>query len=369
MHIKRIKADGFKNLSGIEIFPHEKINVLYGKNAQGKTNLIEAMWLLSGVRSFRNTKDKDLIRLGGESFDLELDFFDGRRTQQIKAHADRQNIREKKITLNGVSQKGFSGLFGNLSCVVFTPEDLELSKGSPDIRRNFVDLSVSQIKIAFEKTVTRYEGVLHQRNALLKSIAYENMKEEILGVYDLELASMGAYITMLRYNYVKKLSGVASKLYERISGGKEALSLSYLSTVYDKLEGRVAKFDEISMEYLEALRKSRPNDIKSGFTQVGVQRDDIIAKINGLSARDFASQGQHRSIALVLKLAQAYILSQEKSNAPIILLDDILSELDKDRQKFVLSQIDNMQVFITCCEKIPQLKYGNIYEIENGIIK
>ncbi|MBP1573563.1 MAG: DNA replication/repair protein RecF [Oscillospiraceae bacterium] len=369
MKITKLKVDGFKNLTGVEINPHEYTNILFGKNAQGKTNLIESIWLMSGARSFRSTKDKDLIKIGQDVMNIELSYSDKRRNQQIKVSVSRQNIRDKKITLNGVDVKNMSGLFGNISCVVFTPEDLEISKGSPDIRRDFVDLSISQIKNSYADIANRYAETLHQRNAVLKNIVYDNAGQELLQIYDSSLASMGCYITSIRYKYIKKLSAVANELYRKISGGKEELTLSYVSTVFPQLEGKTGTLTDVSNEYVEALRACRENDIRSGFTTVGVHRDDIIARINGLIARDYASQGQHRSIALCLKLAQAYILAQEQSDSPIILLDDILSELDKERQNFVLSQIENMQVFITCCDNIPLLGVGRVFEIEGGKIK
>lgn len=370
MYIKNIKADGFKNLKDININTHEKINVLYGENAQGKTNLIEAIWLLSGVRSFRSTKEKDFIAIDSDRCEISLDFDNGERVQNVSIAMSKQSIRDKKVKLNGVEQSGASKLFGNLNCVVFTPEDLELSKGSPDNRRSFLDLSISQVKLSYSKVIARYDKLIQQRNALLKTV---NLNDggpnwNLLVVYDKELAKLGAYISMLRYNYIKKLSYVSSKLFYKISHGREDLELFYQSTALRELEGRMDYETNMKEEYLSAIKNSIEADVHSGFTNVGVHRDDLIAKINGLNARDYASQGQHRSIALVLKLSQAYIIAEETGNTPVILLDDILSELDKKRQGFVLSEIEKMQVFITCCEKIPEIYDGRVFEIKDGRI-
>ena len=367
MYITKIKIDGFKNLKGIALAPHKKLNIFCGDNAQGKTNLIEAIWLCSGVRSFRSTKDKDMIILGGESMDIELSFKDKQREQDIRYRMARVNLKEKLCTLNGVKLKAPSKLFGSFDCVVFTPEDLELSKGSPEKRRQFVDLCAAQIKNSYREVSDKYEAVLEQRNMLLKSIGFGKASKNELDVWDLQMAQLGAYVSMLRYSYSKKLAVYASRLYGEISSGKEMLELEYSSTVFSRLEGRDDYKNDLALEYLDVLERSKEEDIRLGFTTKGVHRDDLAAYINGLPARDFASQGQHRSIALVLKLAQANILIDETDEAPVFLLDDVLSELDPSRQEFVLSKIDNMQVFITCCdENIPENKTGKMYKIRDG---
>ena len=334
MVITKISADGFKNLKKVEIYPHEKMNIFCGKNAQGKTNLIEAIWLCSGVRSFRNTKDREMIDINGQFMNIDISFKNSFRSQDIHFAMARPNVREKNVTLNGVKLKTPSKLFGSLDCVIFTPEDLELSKGSPENRRQFLDLSVSQIKNSYSSVISKYDDLIEQRNILLKNICYGRSKREELEVWDIQLAQLGAYISLLRYNYTKKLDMFAKKLYEDISEGRESLELEYYSTVYSNLEGRKDYAGEMAV-------------------------------------RQFASQGQHRSLALILKLSQAYILAEEIDDSPCILLDDVLSELDLSRQKFVISKIHDMQVFITCCDRnIPfdEKSHGKIFNIENGMI-
>ena len=369
MIITKLKADGFKNLKGIAIEPHPKLNIFFGDNAQGKTNLIEAVWLCSGVRSFRNTKDKDMIDIGGEVMSIELSFRDSQREQTVTYRMARPYVKDKSCTLNGVKVKTPSKLFGGLCCVIFTPEDLELSKGSPEKRRQFLDLSAAQIKNSYKSVSEKYEQILEQRNFLLKNIAFGRSEKDELEVWDIQLAKMGAYMTLLRYNYSKKLGEYASSLYSELSGGKEELKLLYCSTVFESIEGRLDYRNDLAEEYLECLRRTRDEDIRLGYTGKGVHRDELNAFIGGLPARDFASQGQHRSIALVLKLAQANILLDETDEAPVFLLDDVLSELDPSRQEFILSKIDNMQVFITCCDdSIPKNKTGKMYHILGGRI-
>ena len=206
---------------------------------------------------------------------------------------------------------------------------------------------------------------------MLKNINQGKSSIEDLDVWDIQLASMGAYISLLRYNYTKKLNIFAKRLYSEISDNKENLELCYFSTVYDNIDDKKDYRGEMTEKYLRCLKNSVNDDIRAGFTSKGVHRDDLVGYINGLAVRDFASQGQHRSLALILKLAQAYILTEETKDAPCILLDDVLSELDVSRQKFVISKINDMQVFITCCNmNIPfdKKSSGKIFFIENGRI-
>lgn len=371
MVITKLAVDGFKNLKNVEIFPHEKLNIFCGRNAQGKTNLIESIWLCTGVKSFRSTKDKNMISDSGQVMSIDLKFRNSFREQDIRYAMAKPYVKEKSCSLNGVKLKAPSKLFGNLNCVIFTPEDLELAKGSPDNRRQFLDLSVSQIKNSYNQVISKYENLIEQRNILLKNISYGKSKKDELEVWDIQLAQLGAYISLLRYNYTKKLNIYSSKLYDEISEGKEKLEIYYSSTVFDSLEGRTDYSGDLAKEYLKCLEENLDDDIRTGFTQKGVHRDDLIAKIDGRLTRDFASQGQFRSVALIWKLAQAYILAEEIDDFPCILLDDVLSELDLSRQKFVISKIHNMQVFITCCDmNIPfdSSSHGKLFNIEGGRI-
>lgn len=371
MRITEIKADGFKNLHDVDIKPHEKLNIIFGDNAQGKTNLIEAVWLCTGAKSFRNTKDKSMIDVDSDNMEINLSFEDSFREQTVRIAMVKPNVREKNVQLNGVKLRSMSKLFGNLNCVVFTPEDLELSKGSPEIRRQFLDLSVSQIKHSYNDVIRKYETLIDQRNSLLKNINYGKSRKEELEVWDIQLAQLGAYISLLRYNYTKKLNIFCKRLYDEISKNRDHLNVEYNSTVYDDLEGRTDYAGDLANEYLDRLRNNLEDDLKMGFTGKGVHRDDLNMFISSKPVREFASQGQHRSSALVLKLAQAYILAEEINDHPCILLDDVLSELDESRQGFVISKIHDMQVFITCCDKnIPFEKgEGKIFRVEKGRLR
>ncbi|MBO5558636.1 DNA replication/repair protein RecF [Ruminococcus sp.] len=373
MFITELSVNGFKNLKGISIKPHEKINIFCGRNAQGKTNLIEAIWLCSGARSFRSTKDRRMIGDDEQVMNIGLRFKNSFREQEIAFAMAKPNIKEKNVTLNGVKLKAPSKLFGGLNCVIFTPEDLELSKGSPDNRRQFIDLSVAQIKNTYSAVTYKYEALIERRNLLLKNINYGKAGKDELEMWDVQLAQMGAFISLHRYNYTKKLSAYAQMLYEEISGGSEKLDISYYSTVYDSemLDKATEYTGELKDRYFEVLKNNISDDLRAGFTQKGVHRDDLICKINGRPVREDASQGQHRSAALIMKLSQAHILNDEIDDFPVILLDDVLSELDPSRQRFVISKIHDMQVFITCCDmNIPfdESSHGKIFNIEKGQI-
>ncbi len=368
MVINRITADGYKNLENIDIELDPKMNIVCGENAQGKTNLIEAVWLCSGCRSFRGTRDKDFIGFEKDAARVGLDFTDSVRNQRIEFEIKRGSVKDKLVTLNGVKLPLLSKLFGSFRCVVFTPEDLNLTKGSPDNRRSFADLSIAQIKPSYISALNKYNNILSQRNALLKTMGRDGSGGEFLDVWDEQLAKAGAYISVLRYTFCITLNKYTKPLYNQITNGNENLDLYYQSTVYDSLDGRTDYSGELEREYLEKLKNAFETDLRAGFTTVGVHRDDIGAYINGLSVRDFGSQGQAKSAALSMKLAHADILKAEQREYPVMLLDDVLSELDETRRRFIINNIEDMQVVLTCCDEsvLSELKGGKIFKIKKG---
>ncbi len=370
MNVVRFSADGFRNLRDISLEFDPELNIIFGRNAQGKTNILEGLWLCSGERSFRGAKDKELIGTGSDRMSLLLDFRDSRREQTVSYAMLRRDMKNKKLSLNGVNVKNPSGLFGAFGCVIFTPEDLELSKGSPDNRRGFIDLSVSQLKTSYRAVIDKYRRILDQRNNHLKHISSGKSDGGMLDIWDMQLAKMGSYITVLRYNYCKKLQKRAAELFTELSGGSEQLTIDYHSTVFGSLDGRNDFESDLFAEYLDRLTTGRSEDIRAGFTIRGVHRDELKCSINGMYAKDFASQGQHRSIALILKLSQAYILSEESGEYPCILLDDVLSELDSMRRTFIMEKIKGMQVVLTCCDEEAVKGYkGRLFHVEAGRAK
>lgn len=305
-----------------------------------------------------------MIRFDGDFASISASIRDSQRPQELEIKLS-GNPRERRIFLNGVRQRALSGLFGALKCVVFTPEDLELTKGSPDVRRSFIDLCISQIRPSYQVTFGKYENVLIQRNALLKNIASGISQPSDLDVWDLQMAKMGAYITVLKCQYTQKLDSFSKKIYSEISNNSEQMSLKYISTVYPEPESRSDWQGEMIEEYLEVLRNNRAEDIRLGFTGAGIHRDEIEVRIGGRIAKDFGSQGQNRSAAISMKLGQAYILAEEVGDMPVILLDDVLSELDSSRRDYIVNRLRGAQIFITSCERIEKME-GKKFRMKAG---
>lgn len=370
MRLTKINIDGFKNLCGISFVPDAGYNVISGENAQGKTNLLEALWLFTGCRSFRKTRERDYLSFSGNALSAEIFFHDGRREQRLLCEMSQQS-REKRITLNGVPVRQTSELFEIYHCVAFTPDDTELITGGPETRRSFLDLCFSQLHRRGVSAVRRYQLILSQRNAVLKQRMPLSQMTAVLDIWDRQLAAVGTYISLRRQSYSEKLEAACRELYSRISSGAEDISAAYKSQVFGKRPDfspdSEREFEEI---YYEKLKASREQDNELGFTSCGVHRDDLELLINGVSAREFGSQGQKKSLALALKLSQAQLYGAAKRESPVILLDDVMGELDRSRQEVVYTIIKDMQVFITTCHDevlIPQLD-GKRILLKNGSI-
>lgn len=366
MFITKIEVEGFKNIQKIQMNCKNDLNILCGENAQGKTNFVEAIWLCTGCKSFRGSKEKDFIGFDKEEAKISINFVDNQRSQTIKLLFKKD---KKEIFLNGVKVLRQASLFEAFRCVTFTPDDLEISKGAPENRRNFLDISISQLKPSYISVLNSYNKILAQRNALLKSLQFDEGDINILDILDEQMAKTGAIITILRSIYVDDLNQFSQKMYSYISQKKEKLELTYYSSIY---KGKLESFtkEEIEIFYITKLKNTRFEDIKSGFTQTGIHRDDLITKINDLNAREYGSQGQQRSVALVMKLSQAELIHAKSGDKPVVILDDVLSELDLPRQTYIIREISHMQIFITCCDALTVMvaKVGEIFYIEKGKI-
>lgn len=370
MRIISLKADGFRNLEQVELLPHPDRNLIFGNNAQGKTNLLEAIWTCTGCRSFRGAKEKDFIGLNAQAMHLKLKFQDSRRVQEIQIHMARGDGKQKKILLNGVPLGGGSGLFSQFQCVVFSPDDRELIRSGPEKRRSFMDLCGSQLTPSMLGCIRRFDQLTAQRNAVLKQIQLGKAQKRDLADWDLQLAAHGALLTCLRYAYIKQLAAVCEQLYATVTDGKEKLSVKYRSNLFRNSEIPDKPSRDMQQHYFEQLQKSADDDIRLGFTAKGAGRDDFSCKISGLSVREFGSQGQQKSTALVLKLAQAAVFYDKKDETPIILLDDVMGELDAQRQKLVYDIVDDMQIFLTTPtpEAVGFSGDGNVYTMDSGRI-
>lgn len=345
MKILRFSWENFRNLPSGEFSPDGRVNVLFGKNAQGKTNLLEAMWLFTGERSFRGAKDAEMIGpLPSEPL-LRLNFHGGGREQTAMI---RFTEGRRRAEFNGVPKRSCSAMIGAFQAAVFSPEHLSLLQGGPAGRRSFIDAALSQIRPSYAALLAEYGRTLAQRNALLKEIARRPKLLDTLAVWDSRLVRDGEKVSARREEYLMKISGPAARFYSGMCRGKETLALRYEAS---------------TRSFAEDLAACRRTDLLTGHTGVGPHRDDIGVLIDGRDARAYGSQGQKRSAVIALKLAEAEILTQESGETPVIFLDDVLSELDGDRQSFLLQKLDGFQVFLTCCEPpaqpVPPSEFGS----------
>lgn len=363
MYVKRLQLQQYRNLTPSQLEPDPGVNVIYGSNAQGKTNLLEALWLFTGGRSFRGSKDGDLIAFGQARAQLTLDFFAQDREQRavISIAGGRRAAQ-----LNGVDRGPASSLVGSFCAVVFSPEHLSLVKDGPAQRRRFVDAAICQLKPAYAGLISRYSHTLSQRNALLKDIPYHSELLDTLEIWEEKLCRYGGAIAYQRQQYVGRLDAFAREIYHGISDGREQLSARYQSSFFD------GEQDERTLANLlrEKLLQGRREDVAAGFTGAGPHRDDVELRIDEKSARVFGSQGQQRSCVLACKLAEASILKERLGESPVVLLDDVMSELDASRQDYLLNHIGGWQVFITCCEPGPVLRLaqGKGFQVHAGAV-
>ncbi len=353
MIINKISVKNFRNIETAEFSPHESMNIIFGQNAQGKTSIIEAIWIFTGMKSFRGAKTEELIKIGENAAEIKIDFIEGGRKQTAKIKYGEKT----EVYLNEVKKKSASELIGNLTAVIFSPADLELVTAGPAVRRKFIDSAVCQIYPGYSDVLKNYIKALKQRNQILKDLRFHPELEDLIEVYECELANFGSKIIKYRKRYLELGCESITKIYEGLSGGRESLRAQYVPTAGETAE-----------EFLELLRKSRYEDSQTLATSVGPHRDNIEILINGLPARNYGSQGQKRSAALTLKLAEAEILKTKAGKQPVALLDDVMSELDTSRQDYILNHIKGWQVFITCCDpsNIKNLPADLIFEVSGG---
>lgn len=360
MTVNKLIVKDYRNIENIEILPSENVNVIFGENAQGKTNLLESIWLFTGCKSFRSKRDSELVGFNKSFAKNEIEYFAKGREQTSIIYIDKKRTAMK----NGVTLKTPAELIGEFYAVIFSPSHLALIQQGPVNRRKFLDTALCQLKPFYAKGLAKYKHTLEQRNALLKDIQYHSELYDTLDVWDDKLSSYGAAVVCERIKYSKFLSENAREIYSGLSDGKETLSVDYVnnSGLYSEDPYEIKDF------LLNKLRETRREDIYTKITGVGPQKDDLDIKIDGLSARKYGSQGQQRSCALALKLSEANIINQITGEEPIILLDDVMSELDINRQDYILNHMGARQVFITCCDPAAVLRMceGKTFHIEKG---
>ena len=364
MYIKSLKLDSYRNYKSCELEFSDGINILFGDNAQGKTNILEAIYLSATTKSHRGSKDKEIINF--DSDESHIRSLWDKRGIEYRVDMHLRKMRSKGIALNGNALKKASQLIGICSVVFFSPEDLSIIKNGPSERRRFIDMELSQMDLSYLYNLNQYSKVVNQRNALLKDYSLKmngfdrNEMMDVLSVWNTQLIDYGKKIIKRRENFINDLNNIIYDIHSEISGNKEILKI-----IYDP----DTKYEDFEYD----LEKSADRDLKYKSTNIGPHRDDIIFEVNGNDVRKFGSQGQQRTVALSLKLSEIEMLKKMKDDDPVLLLDDVLSELDSNRQKFLLDKIGNIQTIITCTgldEFVNRrLKIDNVFNIENGTVK
>jgi DNA replication and repair protein RecF len=362
MYFKEIKLRDFRNYGEEKTTFHPKVNIITGDNAQGKTNLLEALYMMSLAKSFRTAKDNEMIGFGKINAQISTTSSKYDRLLELEILIEEG---QKSIRIDGVKTTKNVDILENVYIVIFSPEDLKIVKEEPEKRRKFINMELCQIKPMYYKNLGKYKKILTQRNHLLKQ---EPVDMDVLSVWDEELAATGAKLIRERSVFIEKLDRISREIHAKITDGKEKLEILYESDVEKKED-----LKEQIQEFIKKLEKTRKNDLYRRTTMTGPHRDDLRISIDGIDIRHFGSQGQQRTAALSLKLAEIQLIKEETGETPILLLDDVLSELDFSRQKFLISALSDVQLFITTTEISDYVREtltdNYIFVVENGKIK
>ena len=355
MYIEKIKLQNFRNYEQLELSLNKDINIIYGNNAQGKTNILEAIFLSSFGKSFRTNKEKEMIRFNEQRCLVEIFYQKKNRDGKVKIEIS----TKKQISLNGVKLKKLSELLGNINIVIFTPDDINILKDGPASRRRFLDMMIGQLRPNYVYNLNMYLKTIEQRNNYLRQIREENKPEEMLEIWDENLAEYGEKIYIYRNEFIKKLLNKINNIHKNITDAKEKIRIEYLSNCGNK------------ENYLKLLKERRKLDIIKGYTTKGIHRDDFVIYINDKEVSTYGSQGQNRTAVLSLKLSELQVVYDEIGEYPILLLDDFMSELDEVRRKNFLNNIKNTQVILTGTDKIElsDVEYSSFNVKEGKIIK
>lgn len=359
MKIEGLTIKNFRNYENLNVNFDDKVNVFIGKNAQGKTNLLESIYYCCIGKSFKSCKDKELIKWNEDSSYIKL--VAKKKFRDVKIEIKLNQSQKKIIQINGLPIRKIADLIGEINIVFFSPQELRLVRESPDERRRFMDIDISQNNKRYFFQLGRYEKILANRNKLLKTCQTLEALKETVDIWDRALISTAKYIALERKKFVEQIIPYAQKAHSYISGGKEELELEYKCGCGVSLD---EKF-ELNLEKL--LKKNLEKDFRLGYTSVGVHRDDIDIFLNKVEVKNFGSQGQQRTVGLSLKLAELENMYNLNGEYPILLLDDVFSELDIDRQRRLLKFVDRTQTFITCTDE--RKIEGTLFNIIEGKIR
>ncbi|KXG73839.1 DNA replication/repair protein RecF [Thermotalea metallivorans] len=366
MYLKKLKLINFRNYQQLDLIFHPKINVFIGDNAQGKTNILEAIYLTSTGKSFRTNRDRELIKMDKDKAYILVE--GEKRYTSVSVELKLEENKKKQIKVNGITLTKNTDLLNNIHVVVFSPEDLKLVKEGPVERRRFMDMEISNIRPRYCHCLGQYNHVLMQRNNLLKKIHHDRKYIATLDVWDEKLVELGTILILERLKFIHRLNTLSRLLHRKITDSKENLEIKYIASVKD-----IAEEERISQSFHRELKKMLEVDICRGTTTIGPHRDDLVFYVNGIDIRVFGSQGQQRTSALSLKLAEIELVKAETGEYPVLLLDDVMSELDMKRQMFLIKSLRDIQTFITTTDMslLDSIRLGeeNIFYIEKASVK
>ena len=366
MQCNRIEVTNFRNIEHACVDFSPGVNLLVGDNAQGKTNLLEAIYLCALGKTFRQAKDAELVRFGQEECSVLQHFSDNKREQTVEMTLFSGSKNRRRVYHNGVSLARTSQLLGNFRVVLFCPEHLSLVKEGPGERRNFLDVAISQLHPAYVRALQKYNQLLKQRNSLIKTGETDRKTfDDTIELWSAQLAHEAAYIASVRYEYVQRLNCHVGEFFTGMTGQREQVNVQYKGTAHVE-DDMYADREYCERAFMRLYTSHHDREIAAGSTLWGIHRDDLEIVLNGKYARIFASQGQQRSIALAMKMAEGEIsrLTGDKEY-PVFLFDDVLSELDASRRSFLLDEICDRQVIMTSCEYTPAGNQNTVL-VKNG---
>ena len=359
MFIKRLQMLNYRNYNVLDISLGPHVNVFMGDNAQGKTNILEGIYYCAFARSHRTSKDRELINWNSNNALLSVTV--GRERLDKRIDISILKDGKKAIQINKIKIKKIGELFGNFNVVMFSPEDLKIIKDSPGVRRKFIDMELCQLNPKYYYNLVQYNKVLNERNSILRN---RNINKDILDVYDMQLVEFGYNIIMERLEYIQKLNKYSAKIHSDITSGKEKIEFKYTSTIKD--------LENIKENFYSLLEKNRVRDCERGITSVGPHRDDFTVLINDIDTKSYGSQGQQRTAVLTIKFSSLKIIKELTGEHPVLLLDDVLSELDFSRKRYILSTIGDIQTIITCTGIEDLYEYlddkSKVFKVKDGEI-
>lgn len=358
MIIKSLELDNFRNYSRLDISFDAGVNLLYGENAQGKTNILEAIFVSATTKSHKGSKDKDMIKFDCEEAHIKTYLEKDAIERRVDLHL--RKSKTKGIAIDKTRIKKNSELLGLLNVVLFSPEDLAIVKDSPSERRRFMDMELCQLDPIYLYNINNYNKIIDQRNKLLKQMDFNSDYKNMLSIWDMQLMSYGEKIIQRREQFVEELNEIIRDIHKKLSGGREELVIRYMPNVTVE-------------HYEEELKRNASKDMKLKSTSVGPHKDDISFEANGMDLRTFGSQGQQRTAALSLKLSEIELVKKMTKDNPVLLLDDVLSELDKNRQVALIDSIGDIQTIITCPDLDEfiqgQMNVSRVYKVVNGTVE